>query len=114
MVWVQLTLLPQASVAVQVRAITSEAPQPLVTASAWVMVTWLQASCAEATPVALVLVSAGHSSTRAGGRGMGGRVIPVEGWAPFGGLPAPSVRGDVRGVHFGPPPPCLAIPRKVW
>src|SRR5258706_14146763 len=32
-VWVQLALVPQPSVAVQVRAITSEAPQPVVTAS---------------------------------------------------------------------------------
>src|SRR6266404_5381394 len=60
-VWVQLALVPQPSVAVQVRAITSEAPQPVVTASAYVTATWPHASCAEATPVAFVLVSAGHS-----------------------------------------------------
>src|SRR5258705_7945302 len=109
MVWVQLTLLPQASVAVQVRAITSEAPQPLVTASAWVMVTWLQASCAEATPVALVLVSAGHSSTRAGGQVMDGRLLTVMVWTTLVVLPASSVAVHVREMTFAPPQPLLTM-----
>src|SRR5437867_4083466 len=64
----QLLLLLQASVAVQVRAITLVAAQLLVTESLYRMVTWLQVSCAVATPVALVVVIAGHSRTRSGGQ----------------------------------------------
>src|SRR5229473_1209566 len=64
MVWMQLAELPQASVAVQVRAMTLVPVQPLVVASLKVTVTWLQVSVAVATPVLLVVVSAGHSRTR--------------------------------------------------
>jgi hypothetical protein len=39
------------------------------------MVTWLQVSWAVATPVALVLVSAGHSRIRFGGQVMTGLVV---------------------------------------
>src|SRR2546430_15181316 len=75
MVCTQLALLPQASVAVQVRAMTLVAPQLFVTASEERMVTALQVSCAVATPAALVLVSAGQSSTRSGGQVIVGLVI---------------------------------------
>ena len=57
-----LTLLPHSSAAVHVRAITLVLPQLLVTASAKLILALLQASVAVATPVALVLVSAGHSN----------------------------------------------------
>src|SRR6266705_1142407 len=68
-------LLPQASVAVQVRAMTLAFPQGVVTASLKRMVTALHESCAVATPVALVLVTAGHSSTRSCGQVMVGLVV---------------------------------------
>src|SRR5215469_4579842 len=74
-VWTQLELLPQASVAVQVRAMTLVAPQLLLTESLYVMATWLQVSVAVATPVALVPVSAGHSNVRLGGQVMTGLVM---------------------------------------
>jgi hypothetical protein len=74
-VCVQLALLLQASVAVQVRAMTLEPPQLFVTESVYLMATWLQVSWAVATPVALVLVSAGHSRTRFGGQVMTGLVV---------------------------------------
>src|SRR6266853_4438467 len=63
MVCTHLAVLPQASVAVQVRAMTLVPPQLLVTESLKLMLTELQPSRAVATPVKLVLVSAGHSST---------------------------------------------------
>src|SRR5438874_13530309 len=56
MVCTQLLLLPQASVAVQVRAITFVPPQLFVTESVYRIVTWLHVSCAVAAPVALVAV----------------------------------------------------------
>ena len=74
-VWTQLALLPQASVAVQVREMILEPPQVLLTASAYMTTTWLQVSDAVATPVALVEVLAGHSSTTLGGQVMTGLMI---------------------------------------
>src|ERR1051326_2487294 len=64
MVCTQLALLPQASVAVQVRAITLVPLQFVLTRSVELMVTALQVSCAVAMPVAFVVVFAGHSRTR--------------------------------------------------
>src|ERR1051326_2425212 len=64
MVWTQLELLPQPSVAVQVRAITLVPLQFVLTRSVELMVTALQVSCAVAMPVAFVVVFAGHSRTR--------------------------------------------------
>src|SRR6266853_764926 len=75
MVCTQLVLLPQASAAVQVQAITFVPPQLLVTESLYRMVTWLQLSWAVATPVALVVVIAGHSRPRSGGQVMDGPVM---------------------------------------
>src|SRR5437899_3282745 len=60
-------LLPQLSVAVQVRAMTLVPPQLLLMESLKVMVTALQPSVAVATPVTLVRVSAGQSRVRLGG-----------------------------------------------
>ena len=73
MVWTALALLPQPSVAVQVRAITWALPQVLLATSLKLMLTNPQLSSAVAMPVALVLVSAGHSSNwSAGGVMIGG------------------------------------------
>src|SRR5258708_4902114 len=63
-VWMQLAELPQASVPVQVLAMTLVPGHPFVAASLNVTVTWLHVSVAVATPVLLVEVSAGHSSIR--------------------------------------------------
>src|SRR5439155_13742508 len=67
MVCRQLALLPQASVAVQVRAMTLVPLQELLITSLYVMTTWLQRLWPVATPVALMLVSAGHWSATFGG-----------------------------------------------
>src|SRR6266511_2665043 len=64
MVCAQLMLLLHASVAVQVRVMTLVPAQLLFVTSLKRMVTALQVSWAVAMPQALVLVSAGHSSTR--------------------------------------------------
>src|SRR5688572_5127573 len=71
----QLAELPQASTAVQVRAMVLVPAQPLVTESLKLMITWLQASCPVATPVALVLVSAGQSRIRLEGQTMLGLIV---------------------------------------
>src|SRR5437879_2933820 len=67
MVCTALALLPQASAAVQVRVMTLEPPQLLVTASLKEMATELQPSEAVATPVLFVLTSAGQSRVRSAG-----------------------------------------------
>src|ERR1043165_6065065 len=58
-VWVQLALLPQASVAVQVRVMVSVLPQPAEETSLWVMMTEPQESVPVAEPLTATLVSAG-------------------------------------------------------
>src|SRR2546422_11218414 len=75
MVWTQLLLLPHWSVAVQVRAMSLVPPQPLLTESLKLTFTKPQPSWAVATPVTLVLVLAGHSSTRLGGQVIVGGVV---------------------------------------
>src|SRR5437867_1810251 len=75
MVWRQLVLLPQASVAVQVRAMTLVAPQLLVTESRYVTVTAPHPSCAVATPVTFVVVLAGQSRVILVGQIRLGRVV---------------------------------------
>src|SRR5947208_16300746 len=104
MVCTQLLLLPQASVAVQVRAITLVPPQLFVTESVYRIVTWLHVSCAEATPVALVAVFAGHSRTRSGGQVMVGPAIArtVIIWTQLALLPQASVAVQVRAITFVP------------
>src|SRR6266542_221387 len=72
MVCAQEALLPHWSVAVQVRVSTRVAPQFVLTTSLYVMLTALHPSWAVATPVTLVRVSAGHSSTRSAGQVMVG------------------------------------------
>src|SRR4051812_23616280 len=67
MVCTRLVALPQLSVAVQVRAMILVPPQRFVTESLHVTVARLQPSVAVATPVALVVVTAGQSSTRSPG-----------------------------------------------
>jgi hypothetical protein len=73
--WTQLATFPQASVAVHVLLIILVTPQVFVTMSLYRMMTWPQVSWAVAMPVALVLVSAGHSRTRSGGQVKDGFVV---------------------------------------
>src|SRR6266581_3823582 len=75
MVCTQAALLPQPSVAVQVRVITLVPPQLLLTESLKPIVTDPQPSCAVAMPVTLVLALAGHSSTRLCGQLIVGGVV---------------------------------------
>src|SRR6266581_3015628 len=105
MVWTQLAVLPQASVAVQVRAMSLVAPQLLVTESLKLRVTKPQPSWAAATPVALVLVLAGHSSTRFGGQVMTGGVVSrtVMVWMQRELLPQASVAIQVRAMTLVAP-----------
>src|SRR5258707_1055919 len=100
-----LALLPQASVAVQVRAMTLVPPQLLVTASLKLMVTALQPSEAEATPVTLVLVLAGQFKVRLAGAviegGVKSRTVIV---CTAGALlPQASVAVQVRAMTLAPP-----------
>src|SRR5207253_1387702 len=60
MVWSALALLPHRSVAVQVRAMTLVLAQLVVIKSLKLMLTLPQPSLAVATPVAFVVVAAGH------------------------------------------------------
>src|SRR6266540_142694 len=100
----QLTLLEQPSVAVQVRAMTLEPPQLVVIESLYWIVTALQASCAVATPQALVLVSAGHSRIWFGGQVMVGlrvsRTVMVCRQEAL--LPQSSVAVQVRAITLVP------------
>ena len=75
MVWTALRLLPHWSVAVQVREMTLALPQLLLTESLKLTLTDPQLSWAVATPVTLVLVLAGHSSTTLLGGVMLGGVV---------------------------------------
>src|SRR6266567_1127116 len=74
-VWTQLEVLPQASVAVQVRTMVFVPAHPFVTESLKAIVVWLHPSCAVATPVALVPVSAGQSNVLSGGQEMIGLIV---------------------------------------
>src|SRR5439155_10455633 len=105
MVWTQLAVLPQASVADQVRAMTLVAPQLLVTESLKLRLTEPQPSWAAATPVALVLVSAGHSSTRLGGQVIVGGVVSRTEmvWMQLLRLPQSSMAVQVRAMTLVAP-----------
>src|SRR6266581_38573 len=105
MVCTQLALLPHSSMAVQVRAMTLVAPQLLVTESLKLTLTAPQPSWAVATPVALVSVSAGHSSTTFGGQVMTGGVVSstVIVWTQLLLLPQASAAVQVRAMTLVPP-----------
>src|SRR6266699_6261359 len=105
MVWTQLLLLPHWSVAVQVRVITLVPPQLLLTESLKLIRTEPQPSVAVATPVALVVVGAGHSSVRLGGAVMAGGVVSltVMVWTALRLLPHWSVAVQVREMTLALP-----------
>src|SRR5689334_3349581 len=93
---VPVAVLPQASVALQIREISLAPPQLLLTLSLKVTVTLPQPSCAVAVPVLRTFVFAGHSKVRfAGNVSVGGvesRTVIV--WIAFVTLPQRS-----RAVH---------------
>lgn len=74
-VWMRLVVLPHSSVAVHVRKMTFVPAQLLLTESLKLTLGVPQESCALATPVELVPVSAGHSKMRFVGMARLGRVV---------------------------------------
>src|SRR5262245_42103448 len=101
-----LALLPQALLAVQVRAMSRVPPQLVVTTSLQVIVTAPQPSCALAEPQALVPVFVqGHSNTTSAGAVMVGLIVSrtVMVWTRLVLLPQSSVAGQVRPITWGPP-----------
>src|SRR5437867_3643833 len=105
MVCTPLVLLPQASTAVQVRQTVLVPAQLLLTTSLKLMVTALQPSEAVATPVALVVVGAGHSMVRLAGAVMVGGVVSrtVIVCTQLRRLPHASVAVQVREMTLAPP-----------
>jgi hypothetical protein len=105
MVCAQVAALPHWSTALQVRMMVLVPPQPFVTASVNVIVTVPQASVAVATPVLLVLVSAGQSSVRLGGHVITGGVVSrtVMVCKQVDLLPQSSVAVQVRRIVEVPP-----------
>ena len=79
--------------------------QLLLTESLKLILTELQPSLAVATPVALVVVIAGHSSTRLAGAVMVGGVVSrtVIVWTALVLLPQASVAVQVRAITFVAP-----------
>src|SRR6266571_3475324 len=105
MVWTALRLLPHWSVALQVREMILALPQLLLTESLKLTLTDPQLSWAVATPVTLVLVLAGHSSTTLLGAVIAGGVVSrtVMVWTQLRLLPHWSVAVQVRAITFVPP-----------
>ena len=97
--------MPHWSVAAQVREITLVPPQLLLTESLKLRVTALQPSEAVATPVALVVVGAGHSMVRLAGAVMLGGVVSrtVIVCTQLRRLPHASVAVQVREMTLAPP-----------
>jgi hypothetical protein len=102
---VPVAVLPQVSVALQIREINFAPPQLLLTTSLKVTVTFPQPSCAVAIPVFRTFVFAGHSRVRfAGNVSVGGvesRTVIV--WVAFVTLPQRSRAVHVRWTTFVPP-----------
>src|SRR5438876_12113771 len=104
MVWIWLSLLPQASVTVQVRVITLSTwleQAPLVSLSLCVTVPLLQVSVPVGAPVAAGLVSPGHSTVAPAGKftKLGAAVsLSVMVWARLALLPQASVTVQARVI----------------
>src|SRR5262245_36929327 len=102
---VPVVVLPQASVALQIREISFAPPQLLLTESLKVTVTLPQPSCAVAVPVFRTFVLAGHSKVKfAGSVNVGGvesRTVIV--WIALVTLPHRSRAVHVRWITFVPP-----------
>src|SRR5437867_10510043 len=99
MVWVDWAVLPQASVAVQVRTNEPVLPHwPLIGPSLWVIVTVPQVSRPVAVPVALGAVEPLHSTMASGTSLIVGAVVStmVMVWLDWAVLPQASVAVQVR------------------
>src|SRR5260370_29967843 len=109
MVWSWLAELPQASVTVQWRVMTLTTwltQAPLVSASVWVTVPLLQVSAPVGAPLAVVLVSPGHSTLLSAGKltKVGAVVsLTVMVWSWLAELPQASVTVQWRGGGLCPP-----------
>src|SRR6266567_3402364 len=107
----QLALLPQSSVAVQVRATIVLPPQVLLTLSLWLTVTALHPSRAVATPVTIVVGRAGHSRVMFVGQvivgGVVSRIVIV--WTQSVLLPQASIAVQVREMTLLPPQVLLTL-----
>src|SRR5881628_3213397 len=106
MCWTQVAVLPQPSVAVQVRSMPASPEQPaLGAASANVIVTGVaQLSVAVADPVCPGSVGSPHWSWRSGGQVIVGAVVStnVRCWTQVALLPQPSVAVQVRSMPARP------------
>jgi hypothetical protein len=102
MTWSPLVLLPQSSVAVQVRVMVFVLPQAATSLSLDVIVTLPQASLPVALPVAAGLVSPVHSTVASAGTVKLGAVVSttVITWSPLVLLPQSSVAVHVRVIVF--------------
>lgn len=109
-----LAKFPHASVALQVRLMILVPPQLLLTESVKLTVVVLQPSVTVGTPVALVVVTAGHSSTKSGGAMIVGGVVSrmVINCVPLVVLPQASVARQIREISFAPPQLLLTISLK--
>src|SRR5947199_91382 len=107
--WTQVEVLPQPSVAVQVRSIPGTPVQlAAVAASANVIATGAaQLSVAVAEPVLEGSVEAPHWSCRSGGQVMVGGVVSMKMmcWTQVAVLPQPSVAVQVRSIPGTPAQP---------
>ena len=97
-VWTQEAVLPQSSVAVQVRVMVSVRPQPGTEESEWLTDALPQESVAVAEPVADTSVESPHSTVASGGQVMTGGVVSttVIVWTQEAVLPQSSVAVQVR------------------
>src|SRR5439155_10576561 len=75
MVWSQVLLLPQASVAFQCRVMVLVLTQPVTSVSVWLMAALPQVSLPVAVPVAVGSVEAVHSTVLLAGQLMVGAVV---------------------------------------
>src|SRR5262249_37621189 len=114
MVCTASALLPQASVAVQLRVMTLAPPQVLATTSLKVTTTELQPSWAVAVPVLLGLVSAGHSKVTLGGAVIAGGVVSRRRMfcTALAALPQASVAVQVRTILLVPAHPAVTASLK--
>jgi len=111
MVWTHVELLPQASVARQVREMTFALPQVVEVASVYVIMGVPQLSMAVATPVVLVVVTAGQSSVTLAGQVITGAVVStnVTVWLHWAVFPQASVARQMRVAIKVLPQPALVV-----
>src|SRR5439155_25109181 len=114
MVWSQVLLLSQASVAFQCRVMVLVLPQPVTSVSVWLMAALPQVSLPVAVPVAVGSVEAVHSTVLFAGQLVVGAVISTTGmvWSQVLLLPQASVAFQCRVMVFVLPQPVTSV--SVW